>query len=198
MDMIQINFVWLLNFLEISFSCTSKLWAVEKKVDFIFYLSLLTKFVDLFFSLRIVPLGSARSKFMRRQSNICHSLSVLEFFKISFSLFIFYSVDVTMKISLNVNVCICYFFWYNLFTFIISFTDFFSSGLNTRFRIKRGHYAFQQRFSVVFASWTLDPSKETVNCNIKYTKNKFADWYSCLQQLHLDEINNFQNLLFLP
>ena len=30
------------------------------------------------------------------------------------------------------------------------------------------------RISVEGASWTLDSSKETVNCNIKHTKNKFS------------------------
>ena len=34
------------------------------KVDFVFYLSLVTKFTGLFFLLSNVPLSSARSKFM--------------------------------------------------------------------------------------------------------------------------------------
>ena len=45
---------------------------------------------------------------------------------------------------------------------------------DTRFRSKHCQYAFQQKFSVDGASWILDPSKETVNCKIKHTNNKFA------------------------
>ena len=37
-----------------------------------------------------------------------------------------------------------------------------------------GHYAFQKKFSVGGANWTLDPSKEAVNSRIKHTNNKFA------------------------
>ena len=36
------------------------------------------------------------------------------------------------------------------------------------------HYAFQKKFSVGGASWTLDLSKVAVNCKIKHTNNKFA------------------------
>ena len=45
---------------------------------------------------------------------------------------------------------------------------------NTQFRSQHGHYDFQQKLSVVGPSWTLDPSKEAVNSNMKHTKNKFA------------------------
>ena len=45
--------------------------------------------------------------------------------------------------------------------------------VNTQSRILHGHYAFLQKFCGG-ASWTLDPSKEVVNCKTKHTNNKFA------------------------
>ena len=45
---------------------------------------------------------------------------------------------------------------------------------NTRFQSWHGHYAFQQKFSVGGASWTLDPNNEAVNCKTKHTSNKFT------------------------
>ena len=35
-------------------------------------------------------------------------------------------------------------------------------------------YAFQLKFSVGGASWTLNPSKEVVNCKVKHTSDKFT------------------------
>ena len=52
------------------------LWAIEKKVDFIFYLPLTTKFTDLFFLLN-VPLREA--SLWKENRIFCHSLSFFEF-----------------------------------------------------------------------------------------------------------------------
>ena len=43
-----------------------------------------------------------------------------------------------------------------------------------------------EKFSVDGLRWTLNPSKEAMNCKIKHAK-QFAVQYSCLQQFQIDE-----------
>ena len=47
--------------------------------------------------------------------------------------------------------------------------------------LARAHHSFHQTFSIGGASWTLDLSKEAVNCEIKHKQQV------CLQQPQIDE-----------
>ena len=149
--MIQINFVCYLNFSEIIFLGSSK---KRKKVGFVLYFSLVIKFSNFFISLSIVTFSSARNKFMKRESNFCHSSSVFQF---QISLFIvkvfhlykyFYSPYCLFNYE---NIAVCkYLLLFFLERFMLAFLQFVLQVFPVVVLIKYRKILFKAYDSIVF------------------------------------------------